>query len=136
MSRLSRYAPVFLRLSLAGVYIWFGVSQLTEADLWISMVPDWATNMTGLSAAMIVNLNGWFEVVAGIALILGIFVRLLGFILGMHLMVISYELGINAIGVRDLGLAGATLALALFGADDFSLSKYIQNRRRNTSLNA
>ncbi len=100
------------------------------------MVPDWATGMSGMTAATIINLNGWFEIVAGVLLALGVFVRLLGFVLGVHLLLIARELGINAVGVRDFGLAGATLALALFGADDFSLSKYIKDRRKNTSLNA
>lgn len=136
MNGLSRYAPLLLRLSLAGVYIWFGVSQLTSPNIWMSMVPDWATGMSGMTAATIINLNGWFEIVAGVLLVLGLFVRLLGVVLGGHLLLIARELGINAVGVRDFGLAGATLALALFGADDFSLSKYIKDRRKNTSLNA
>jgi uncharacterized membrane protein YphA (DoxX/SURF4 family) len=136
MKGLSRYAPLVLRLGLAAVFVWFGISQLTNSSLWIGMVPEWATSLLHIPANTIVYLNGWFEIVAGLLLALGLFVRLLGVVLAGHLFVITYELGMNPVGVRDFGLACSTFALALFGADDFSLSVYLRDRKKNTELNA
>jgi uncharacterized membrane protein YphA (DoxX/SURF4 family) len=128
-NNLPRYAPLVLRLTLAAVYLWFGFSQLTAPNIWTSMVPEWATGMSGMGAPTIIHLNGVFEIVASILLILGLGVRYVALVLAGHLLVVAYELGWNATGVRDFGLSFSTLALALFGDDEFSLGAYLAKKR-------
>jgi len=107
---------------MTAVFIWFGVSQLINTSAWVSLVPGWATGIFGLTAADVVHMNGVFEIIAGCMLVLGIYVRVVALLLGLHLIVIAGELGITAIGVRDFGLSFATLSVALFGTDRYCLS--------------
>ncbi len=57
--------------------------------------------------------NGIFEVVLGTLLAMGFFVRIIAFILALHLIPIALDFGFVPTGVRDLGLSIATLALSL-----------------------
>ncbi|MFZ2167500.1 MAG: DoxX family protein [Minisyncoccia bacterium] len=102
-----------LRLGLAGVFLWFGFSQLIDGISWVSWVPEWAVNVIHLPPAMIVLANGLFEVIFGTLLALGLWTRFAAFVLALHLVVIAFDIGLTAIGVRDFGLTLATLALAL-----------------------
>ena len=66
-------------------------------------------------------LNGCFEVIFGMLLLSGFYVRGVSLILGLHLIGISFSLGYSAIGVRDFGLSMATISLFFFGEDNFFL---------------
>lgn len=111
-----------LRLGLAIVFLWFGLSQLVDGINWVSWVPEWAVNLLHLPPAMIVLANGLFEVVAGALLAFNIWTRWVALILALHLVIITIEIGATAIGVRDFGLTAATFALALLAQKprDFS----------------
>ncbi len=120
---LQKYAPVVLRLGLAILYLWFGVSEITNTGAWTTWVPAWATAMTGLSAETIVQLNAAFEILAGALLAIGLLTRWIALALGLHMVLLVFEIGFNAIGMRDFAIMMATFALALFGADAYTLDK-------------
>ena len=119
---LAEYAPLVLRLGMAGVFAWFGASQLMGTHQWTSMVPEWAMGMSGLSASTIVRLNGGFEILATLPLVVGVWTRWVALVLFVHLLVIASDIGMTPIGVRDLGLCVATLAIALYGDDQWCLT--------------
>lgn len=100
-----------LRLGLAALFLWFGFSQLMDGVNWVSWVPEWAVNLVHLPPAMIVLLNGSFEVIAGSLLALNILTRWAALALALHLVVLVFDIGLTAIGVRDFGIMMATLAL-------------------------
>lgn len=102
-----------LRLGLAGVFLWFGFSQLIDSLSWVAIVPDWAVNLLHLPPAMIVMANGVFEIVMASLLAMGFFVRITSFVLGLHLLVIAFDFGFSATGIRDIGLVIASFALCL-----------------------
>lgn len=102
-----------LRLGLAFVFLWFGFSQLMDSLKWVTIVPQWAVDFIHLPPAMIVMANGLFEIVLGSLLALGFFVRIISFVLALHLLVIAFDFGFTATGVRDLGLVVATFAFSL-----------------------
>lgn len=101
-----------LQYGLASMYLWFGFSQLFGSADWVSYVPDWTTALIPIPPAALVMLNGAFEVLAGALLAAGILVRPVAFLLALHLALITVDIGVTAIGVRDFGLTAATLALA------------------------
>lgn len=105
-----------LRYSLAGVYLWFGFSQLFDSVSWVGMVPDWAVNLSPIPPAMIVILNGVLEIVLGFLLVINVLVAPAAFILAAHLIVIALGMGMNPTAVRDLGLTLATFALGFLSA--------------------
>jgi len=119
---LRQYAPVLLRLSLSGVFVWFGTSQLLDAGSWTGFVPEFVPRLSGISAVSLVHVNGGFEVIAGSLLAIGMFPRLLALLLSLHLLGITASIGLTALGIRDLGLALAALAVAMQGADAWSLA--------------
>ena len=119
-------APVVLRISLALVFLYFGISQLNDPGLWSIFVPDFFV-VSGISANNLVILNGFIELVLGTFLLVGIYVRIASLILGIHLFGIAFSIGFSPIAIRDFGLAFATIALFLFGPDKYALdSKFIK----------
>lgn len=118
--KLASYAPLVLRLGLAGVVAWFGTSQLVHPSAWMSVIPDWATGF-GMSKLTILMLNGWFEIIAASLLALGILVRWVALVLSVHLFVIAASFGTSATGIRDFGLSFALLSVFFAGQDKHCL---------------
>jgi uncharacterized membrane protein YphA (DoxX/SURF4 family) len=108
------WGALVLRLGLAALFLWFGFSQLLDGLNWVGWVPMWAVELLNIPPAMIVLGNGAFEVVAGGLLAFNILTRWAALALAVHLAVITVEIGMNEIGVRDFGLTMATLALVIF----------------------
>lgn len=116
---LSRYAPLVLRLAMAALYLWFGVSQVTNPAQWTSLVPAWATAPFGIDPVLVIHMNGWFEIAAGILLAIGIAVRPVALLLFLHMLPIAASLWPGSVAVRDFALTFATLGVALFGTDQY-----------------
>lgn len=114
MNTMSKHEIAYhiLRIGLALLFLWFGFSQLFDGLSWVAWVPDWASELLHIPPAMIVLLNGLLEVVLGALLAMNLCVRIVAAILAAHLALITLEIGMTAIGVRDFGLTIATLALA------------------------
>ena len=106
-----------LRFGLATVFIWFGVSQLFNPTEWIGWVPVWAMELPGLSDMTILKINAFVEIVGGALLAFGIYTRVVAAVLAAHVALITYEVGYNAIGIRDLGLTAATLSLVFLSSN-------------------
>lgn len=122
LGNLSKYGSVLLRIALSLVVLWFGYGQLANPDMWIRIVPEWAAGLFG-GAPNVVLVNGWFEIIAGVLLLLGIQVRLIGLLLGLHLIGIASSFGLSPTGVRDWGLCLAMFAVSLNGPDVWSLDQ-------------
>ncbi len=122
LERISRFAPLLLRVGLAAVILWFGTNQLLEPSLWVSWVPAW-TSALGTDAMTVVYLNGAFEVVAGVLLLLGCWTRLVAFAIFLHMCLIILDIGMSPTGVRDAGIAVGLLALAMQEGDRYSLTR-------------
>jgi len=126
MHSMRDYAIPVLRGGLVVLFLWFGLSQVIDPSGWVAWVPEWPTALTGLSAETIVLLNGLFEMILGVMLLLGIWTRYVALLLALHLFLVAFEVGYNDIGVRDFSLAVATLALALWGDDRFSVLRFFK----------
>ena len=127
--KYKRYTPAILRWGISLVFLWFGFNQLTDASVWTIFLPSFASSLP-FSLETLIMINGTFEIIFGILLIIGLFTRIVAFILAIHLAGISYTLGFNAIGIRDFGLTIATLSIALNGPDRFSLDAKLKNKKR------
>lgn len=120
-NKLKVFAPVVLRLSIACVFAWFGFSQLFDPASWTGFVPSWAVSSSHMSAVTLVILNGSLEIIGSMFLAAGIWSYFAALILGLHLFGITLSLGLTALGVRDFGLSLATIAIFLWGKDEFSI---------------
>lgn len=106
-----------LRLGLAFIFLWFGFSQISDVTTWVSFVPTFLGNF--INPAFLVLVNGIFEIVAGICLSFNIFVKQISILLGIHLFFIAVSIGLTSVGVRDIGLALASIALGLIYQKNF-----------------
>ncbi len=122
-SALPSFGIFLTRIGMAGVLVWFGWHQFTDAQSWIGYVPDFATSLSGLSATTIVQVNGGAEIVFGAFLLLGMFTRVAALVMGVHLALIAFSLGNSAVAVRDWGLAFALFGLVLTGAGALALDR-------------
>jgi uncharacterized membrane protein YphA (DoxX/SURF4 family) len=122
-NKMKSFAPVVVRIGLALVFLWFGSQQLLNNNAWIGLIPNWIVSTSGLSAITLVYINGVFEVVFASCLLLGLFTRVISFILTLHLLHITTVVGYTGIGVRDFGLTMAMFSIFLNGIDSWSLDK-------------
>ena len=120
---LQKYSPILLRLSISLVFLWFGITQLTSPTYLISYLPNFILNSN--YSSLFILLNGIFETLLGLFLLLGLFTRIVSLILTLHLLVITLSLGYNDIAIRDFGLTLATLAIFLHGKDNLCLDNKV-----------
>lgn len=111
-----RYSHLILRLSLAGVFLWFGIGKFMQPQYWAdAWLPRWAGAFAatlGMSPVNAMVLLGIFEVLVAASLATGFFDRWFASAAALFLFVILFSTGLNEILVRDVGLIGALLALA------------------------
>lgn len=123
MPKIELYAPAVLRISMAVVILWFSAQQFIHTDAWTAYVPDSAVAMSRLSATTLVYFNAIFELVFGVMLVFGWQTRISALLLALHLFDIMYVVGYGEIGVRDFGLAFATLVVFMNGSDILCMQK-------------
>lgn len=119
------FAPLMLRLSLAGVFFWFGINQILNSHNWVYYLPDFVLKLPA-DPTLFVFLNGTLEVILGLFLVLGFFTRLSALVLGLHLLAIAVTMGMSAIAVRDAGLGFACLSICLQGSGGIAVDSYIK----------
>lgn len=126
MEKMRESAPIVLRVGIALVFLWFGYNQVSDPSLWVGVIPTWYTDTLNVSATTLVLLNGWFEIVFGSLLLLGIFTRVSALLLSLHMLHVTFTVGYNGIGVRDFGLAMGTIAAFLYGTDNLCVDKFFK----------
>ena len=120
---METYGHAVTRIGLSGVLLWFGVSQVMSPADWTGYLPEMVLSLTGMSGTALVGLNGAIEVACGALLLIGLFTRLVAFVMGVHLMLIAASLGNSAVAIRDWGLAAACLSLVFTGPGAWAFDK-------------
>ena len=121
MMNVKAYAPIVVRIGLSLVFLWFGINQIFNREDFLSYLPEFLLTLS--FAETIVLINGIFEVIAGLLLLLGIGIRPVALLLAIHLLGITFSLGYNDIAIRDFGLVMATIAVFLYGTDRWSIEQ-------------
>lgn len=124
---MQKYSSTILRIGLGLVMLWFGSKQLGNPIQWISFLPDFTKNLP-ISQIALVSLNGWFEVIFGLLLIVGFYTRLVAGFLTIHLLGIVVSVGYTPIGVRDFGLMIGLFSIFLGGVSPFSVDLFLDER--------
>ena len=114
------YSVSVARIGLAFVFLWFGLSQIFDAESFYGYVPEWAVNNPLLAASTLLFINGIFDSSIGFLLLIGFFTRIVALIAALHLLFIAFTLGYNDVAIRDVGLAAMAASLILSGAGKFS----------------
>lgn len=136
---LSVYAPAVLRIGLSLIFLWFGLNQLFLPEMFVGYVPQQVAMpmhqfmqshhmmlvySIEQASLRLISLNGIFEILFGVFLMLGIFTRVSALVLVVHLLGIASSLGYNDVMIRDLGLSIALVAVFLNGPDQWTLDKW------------
>ncbi|MDO8495967.1 MAG: DoxX family membrane protein, partial [bacterium] len=106
-----KYSNLVLRISLAIVFLWFGIDKFFHPDYWANAwVPQsvslFAENFK-INSIDIIYMAGAFEVLVGVSLVTNIFVALFSSLAILFLGSIMLFNGFSEILVRDIGLVGA-----------------------------
>lgn len=112
--RFGRYAIPYLllRISLGLTFLWIGVAIFRHPDVWLGYLPN--TIPFDLSRESALQLGGIVDLTLGALLITGHFPRLVAWLASLHLAGIIVSHGLDAVVIRDVGLLGSALTLALW----------------------
>lgn len=129
---MKNYSLQLLRYSWVFLFLWFGIQQIINPGLWIEYLPAW-TGYFPIPGEMLVQLNGWFEILCAVVLALGLYTRIVATILGAHLFFFAIEIG-GAVGIRDGVLAMMGFTIALSDVDTWTLDN--KNKKQTMQINA
>ena len=118
MFRSYHVAHLTLRIALAVVFLWFGADKFIDPEYWLNAwVPQGVVDAVariGMSGRDLVFLNGLFEILVAVSLVSGYFIRIFASAAILFLIIVTSMHGFNEVLVRDIGLAGGLLALAVW----------------------
>jgi len=116
----SELAKAVLRLGVGAIFLTFGIWQLINSTSWIGYIPGYVYSF-GISVSLVIVLNGILDLVIGLSLVSGIYLRFFSVIGILRILVIAFSIGFNDVFVRDVGIAIALVAVYLNGEDGFCL---------------
>lgn len=106
-----------LRVAMAITFLWIGLLIFREPIFWSGFVPvyihDMFTDITPFMLAV-----GAFDVIVGLFLLLDWFTFWIALFATFHLFGILLLTGVDETTVRDIGLVGGSLALAMTAAPE------------------
>ena len=138
------YSIFIVRMSLALVLLWFGISQLINPESFLGYIPQWMYehpqqmmhehplqlmhNIPKPSVHVVLTFNGIADTLLGLLLLMGFYTRLTAFIAALHLLSIAFSLGYNDIAIRDFGLSLMALSVVFSVAGILSLDNKSKNK--------
>ena len=121
---MKEYANLMLRINISLMFLWFGINQIINTNMFIGYVPDWAAKYGN----NLIIFNGIFETILGFFLLIGLFTKFTSIILSLHLMLITMNLGYNDLAIRDMVLTVATMVVFMNGPDKWTLDEKIHRK--------
>lgn len=117
-----KYSKLAIRLGLAFVFFWFGIDKFFHPSYWINAwIPEWTLALVahlGIGAMQFTYLNGVFEVLIGLSLVSGVFLRIFSLLGVLFLLAVMIFVGFSEITVRDIGLLGGLISLLVWPERD------------------
>ncbi len=109
-----RLPEYLLTAGMVIVFAWFGIDKFRNAYLWTGFMPAWMDGFLGYSTKDVwIGVVGALEIIFAAMLLVPIRrIRQAGAVLiALHLAAVLMQVGWNDVGVRDLGLLLASVAL-------------------------
>lgn len=133
--KYQKYAPLFLRIGLALVFVLFGIQKLSHSGQTTAEV-QLLLNFELADAAALNYYLGLVELATALSFLLGFKVRLFALIsfLMVAMFFVSflskYGASLNPDLYRDVGLVGASIALFLLGAGPLSIDNSLSHKNQ------
>lgn len=102
-----------LRVAMAITFLWIGILIFKDPEAWGSFLQPWAQNFLVLPLKQAMIATAILDIAVGVFLLIDVLTWLAAIVAGVHLVVILITVGIDAVTVRDIGLLGAAIALAV-----------------------
>lgn len=96
------------------MFLWIGIDMWRHPETWLGYVP--AEPGFGMSRAAALSAVSAFDAGLGVLFWLHMWPRTVSFLAAAHLLGVLAVNGIDAVLIRDVGLLGAALAMALWPA--------------------
>lgn len=115
---LASHNGFIMRVFLAFVFVWFGISEITDPANWISYMPSFISNWN-IDGNFLVQIHGAILVFLSFCLIFKFYLRLTSFLMVLIMLQITFGLFLiskfepNEIIVRDIGLLGLAVGIWL-----------------------
>jgi len=119
-----KLAPPILRYGIGLVFLVFGIWQIISPNYWAGYLPSYTLSF-GVSANLMIFLNGVLDLFIGGGLVLGIYLRFFSALGILRILVIIFSLGWNDVTIRDIGILFALISIFLNGKDDFCLRDFL-----------
>ena len=118
LNNLAAHNGFIMRISLAFVFLWFGVSEIIDPINWVSYLPAFVSSL-GIDSNFLVQIHGILLVIISFCLIFKLYLRYAAFLAVLIIMQITFGLlliskfEINEIVVRDIGILGLAIGIWL-----------------------
>ena len=120
---MKKASITILRLGLAATFIWIGVLIFMNPAGWGSVIRPWAAALMPLPIVLMMQMTAALDIAVGILLAVNVWTWAAAFLGFAHIATVLITVGINNSTVRDIGLAAASLALAVETAPGWLTTK-------------
>lgn len=125
-----KYVPIFLRISLSLVFLWFGYANIFNYEIFLKYIPSFVYSLP-LSLREVLFINGVFDIVFGLFLLVGFYTRISALLLSFQILAITYFVGYNGATIGNIGLFLATISIFINGFDEWCIDKKLKSRKLN-----
>ncbi len=115
-----------VRIALAITFVWTGVFIYMEPDIWGSMVAPWVLHLLPMPIHQVMIDTAILDICIGILFLINPLIWIAALLGALHLISVLIATGVSDITVRDIGLLGACIAVALSGLP-LSISRKFNN---------
>ncbi len=102
-----------VRVGTAITFLWVGVLIFREPEAWGGLLQPWAAGLLPIPLKEAMIGTAILDLVIGFFLLIDKYTLLFSLLALFHLLTIIAVVGIDAITVRDIGLAASALALVI-----------------------
>lgn len=102
-----------LRIGMGITFLWIGVLIWKDPMGWGGFLQPWALKLLIMPVKQVMMITAVSDIILGILLLANAWTFLASFIASVHLLIILITSGINEVTIRDIGLLGGTIALAM-----------------------
>lgn len=102
-----------VRVSMAITFLWIGVLIFRDPESWGGLLQPWAADLLLVPIKQAMIGTAILDMAIGVLLLVDFMPWLAALLGSVHLVIVLATTGISVITVRDIGLLGAAIAIAV-----------------------
>ena len=125
-----KYTFLLIRAALGLVFLIFGIDKFFNSVYWASWIPETLLNLIPFSVGMFISLLGIIEVILGLFLLIGFFIRITSIFIILHLVGVIFSIGYSDTAVRDFALLLIAISLLFVSEHPLSIDTHLKNKKK------